>query len=89
MKVGRAALWAVRYGLPIVLSVSGIVGFFASDGKGALAGGSVVMIGLGITVWMINWLIRMTYDSKDDRDKEEAAREYFTQHGRWPGEGNG
>jgi len=80
MKVGRAALWAVRYGLPIVLSVSGIVGFFASDGKGALAGGSV---------WMINWLIRMTYDSKDDRDKEEAAREYFTQHGRWPGEGNG
>ena len=37
----------------------------------------------------IGWLIRMTYDSKGDRDKEDAAREYLAQHGHWPGEGKG
>jgi hypothetical protein len=33
---------------------------------------------------MINWLFRMSIASNKDRDREEAAREYFDRHGRWP-----
>ena len=41
---------------------------------------------LALMVWLINWLFRLSVESNRDREKEEQAREYFDQHGRWPGE---
>lgn len=32
--------------------------------------------------WLLHVVLRSTGDS--DRAKEEAAREYFDRHGRWP-----
>ena len=39
-----------------------------------------------VIVWMINWMFRMSVESNRDREREEAARDYFTEHGRWPDE---
>jgi hypothetical protein len=36
---------------------------------------------------MINWMFRMSVDSNREREREEAARRYFDEHGRWPDEG--
>ena len=35
---------------------------------------------------MINWMFRMSVESNRDREREEEAREYFDEHGRWPDE---
>jgi hypothetical protein len=35
---------------------------------------------------MINWLFRMSVSSNSDREREEAARRYFSEHGHWPDE---
>jgi hypothetical protein len=37
-------------------------------------------------VWMLNWAFRLSIESNRERDVEEAAREYFDEHGRWPDE---
>jgi hypothetical protein len=50
----------------------------------AAAGVSLILVGL--TVWLLNWMYRMSISSNRDREREEEAREYFDEHGRWPGE---
>ena len=58
----------------------------AGSAKGSLAATGVVLMGVALIVWMINWLFRMSIESNRDRDREEEAREYFDEHGRWPDE---
>lgn len=41
---------------------------------------------VALTVWMINWMFRLSIESNRDREHEEAAREYFDRYGHWPGE---
>jgi hypothetical protein len=85
---GRA-VWFVRYGLPVLLLVAGgvLIGLGHASTHSAAAATGLVLAGLSLSVWMINLLYRMTIESNQDREKEEQARDYFTQHGYWPGEG--
>jgi hypothetical protein len=55
-------------------------------GHTAAAAAGVVLLGAALIVWMINWLFRLSLQSNKDRDREEEARDYFDEHGRWPGE---
>jgi hypothetical protein len=79
----HALTWFVRYGIGITLLVAGIVvgvispGGFGIDGfaLGAGAGGSVILF---------SFLFRIGLSGERERAQEEAAREYFTLHGRWP-----
>ena len=48
--------------------------------------GWAMLVGSGLSVWLLNWLYRMGVAGDEERDKEEAAREYFGAHGRWPDE---
>jgi hypothetical protein len=48
---------------------------------------------IGVGAWlvaamvaMIGWFARMNFADGDDRRREEAARDYYTRTGRWPGE---
>jgi hypothetical protein len=83
-------MWIVRYGLPVLLLVSGgvLIGLGHASTHSAAAATGLVLAGLALTVWMLNWLFRMSIESNQDRAKEEAARDYFSQHGHWPGEGD-
>jgi threonine/homoserine/homoserine lactone efflux protein len=88
LPAGRG-MWFVRYGLPLLLLVSGgvLIGLGHASTRSPAATTGLVLAGLALTVWMLNWLFRMSIESNQDREKEEQARDYFTRHGHWPGEG--
>jgi hypothetical protein len=76
----------VRYGLPGAIFVAGVVVFAAvSDREVALEIGAMFW-GTAIAVFLLNFFFRMGVSGEVDRDREEEAREYFDEHGRWPGE---
>jgi hypothetical protein len=74
---------AVRYGLPAVLTLVGIV-LFALDPSLIGLEGFVLFIGAGASILLLNVLYRVGVSGDKERDEEEAAREYLDEHGRWP-----
>ena len=89
----RTLLALTRIGLPLVIAVVGVVLIILGGAKvtGKLGGGTVAATGvafllIAVIVWMINWLFRMSVESNRDREREEEARRYFDEHGRWPDE---
>jgi len=88
MKGKSPIMLMTRYGLPIALAIAGVVLIVVGHGTSTTAAGGVVLLGVALMVWMINWLFRMSVSSNLDRDREEEARDYFSRHGHWPGEGD-
>lgn len=85
----RVGLLLLRHGLPVMLIMIGVIGIIIGHGKTTDAGAGVVLIGIGAMVWLLNWLFRLSLSSNRDRDREEEARDYYSKHGHWPGEGAG
>ena len=48
--------------------------------------GWAMCVGAGLALLLLNVLFRYGAKGDKERDAEEAAREYFAQHGRWPDE---
>jgi hypothetical protein len=78
------ALYAIRYGIPLVLFIAGTVVSATAGGVGIAAG--ALFISAASAVLLLNVLHRMGVEGDRERDREEAARAYFDEHGRWPGE---
>jgi high-affinity Fe2+/Pb2+ permease len=74
-----------RIWLPVAFVVAGIV-LIALGGDSPLGATGVGLLIIAIIVWMVNWMFRMSVESNRDREREEEAREYFDEHGRWPDE---
>jgi hypothetical protein len=74
----------VRYVIPAVIFVVGIVVSATAGHSGATAG--ALFISAATAVLLFNVLWRMGVEGDKDRDREEAAREYFDAHGYWPDE---
>jgi hypothetical protein len=74
---------AVRYGLPAVIVLGGVLALIFSD---ALTGLEGLAMGIGVagSVLLLNILYRVGVSGDLERDDEEAARVYFDEHGRWP-----
>ncbi len=79
-------LTLTRVWLPVAIAVAGVVAIVIGHARTAAAGAGVVLLGVALMVWMLNWLFRMSVESNRERDREEDARRYFDEHGRWPGE---
>jgi hypothetical protein len=75
----------LRYALPAVVVVGGLV-VMALGGANDLEGGAGI-VSAGLAIYFINWLFRVGVEGEEERDAEEQAREYFDRHGHWPGEG--
>ena len=75
-----------RVWLPVAIAVAGVIAIIVGHGHTSAAGAGVVLLGIALIVWMINWLFRMSVRSNRDREREEEAREYYAVHGRWPDE---
>jgi hypothetical protein len=73
----------VRYGLPAALIVAGFVILFAGSDS-VRWDGWAMCVGAGLALLLLNLLFRYGAKGDQERDAEEAAREYFAQHGRWP-----
>ena len=70
----------VRYGIPLVLLIAGVV-------VGAVGGGfaaSALFFSAASAVLLLNVLYRIGAEGDKERDREERARAYFDEHGRWP-----
>lgn len=78
-------LFAVRILLPAAIAAAGVVLLLVGGGENE-AGAGVALIGCAVVVVMFNLFLRLGVRDAADRDREEAAREYFDQHGRWPDE---
>jgi hypothetical protein len=83
---GRVALSLTRIWLPLVIALVGVVAIVVGGGRTSLAATGVGLLIIALIVWMINWMFRLSVESNQDREREEAAREYFDIHGRWPDE---
>jgi protein-S-isoprenylcysteine O-methyltransferase Ste14 len=94
MTPSRLLLVATRIWLPVGIAVAGLVlivlGHASLSAQSTThtieAGAGVALLLVALTVWMINWMYRMSVESNRDREVEEQAREYFDRHGHWPDE---
>ena len=79
------AVLALRYGLPAVLVLAGFVILFTVDGN-LRWDGWAMCVGSGLAILLLNALFR--FGSKGDREREDesAARDFYGEHGYWPGE---
>jgi hypothetical protein len=77
------AMICLRYVLPAVVVIAGVV-VMALGSETELEGGAGIA-GAGLAIFAMNWLIRKASDDRE-RAAEEAARDYFDLHGRWPDE---
>ena len=83
----RLLLMFTRLGLPLAMAVAGITAIVVEHGRDdSTSAAGVSLIIAAVIVWLINWMYRMSLQSNRDRDREEEARRYFDEHGRWPDE---
>jgi 4-amino-4-deoxy-L-arabinose transferase-like glycosyltransferase len=75
----------LRYVLPAVLVVGGFLVLVVLDDDDRWDLWSM-LVGSGLAILLLNWLFRYGAKGDRERDAEEAAREYFAEHGRWPDE---
>ena len=78
-------LTTVRYVIPAVLVIAGFVILFVADDS-LRWDGWAMCVGAGLALLLLNVLYRYGAQGDRERDAEEAAREYFAKHGRWPDE---
>jgi hypothetical protein len=76
---------AVRYVLPAVIFLAGVLALIFSDTLSGLEG-LAMGIGVAASVLLLNVLYRIGVKGDLERDDEEAARVYYDEHGRWPDE---
>jgi hypothetical protein len=76
---------AVRYVIPAVLIVAGLVCLAVAPSSSA-AEGWALFTGAGLSVLLLNQLHRIGVSGDTERDREEEARRYHREHGRWPDE---
>jgi hypothetical protein len=76
-------LTGVRYVLPGLIVLAGVI-VMSLGGETDLEGGAGI-VGAGLAVFFLNLLFRAGLSGDREREAEDAAREYFDRHGRWPG----
>ncbi len=76
---------AVRYVLPAVIAVAGVLALIFNQTINGLEG-FAMGIGVAGSILLLNILYRVGVSGDRERDAEEAARVYFDEHGRWPDE---
>jgi hypothetical protein len=77
-------LVALRYVLPAAIAIAGLI--VMSLGSEADVEGGAGIVGAAIAIFAVNWLFRAGMKGDREREQEDAAREYFDQHGHWPDE---
>jgi hypothetical protein len=81
--LGRGVL-LVRYVLPAAVIIAGAI-VMSLGGEADLEGGAGI-VGAGIAIFAVNWLIRASTAGDRDREREQQARDFFDAYGHWPDE---
>ncbi|MBW3535401.1 MAG: hypothetical protein KY453_09335 [Gemmatimonadetes bacterium] len=81
----RDPLFLVRWVLPALVVLAGLVVLVVRrDAIGVEA--FALLTGAGLSIWLLNFLYRLSVSGVRDRDEEDRARRYFDEHGHWPDE---
>jgi hypothetical protein len=75
----------VRYGLPGLLLLVGIA-FLVIEPNSTGVEGFCAGAGAAMALLLLNLLFRAGVSGDRDRDREEAARAFYGEHGYWPDE---
>lgn len=76
----------VRVWLPLLIIAGGVVAIAATGGSLSGWEGGVAIIAAGISVWLLNVIFRVGVQGERERDAEDAARDFYAEHGYWPDE---
>jgi hypothetical protein len=82
MHPNQRLLGTIRYGLPAAIVLAGVI-VMAFGGETELEGGAGI-VGAGLAVFFLNWLLRLGAKGDRERQAEDDARDYLSRHGRWP-----
>lgn len=74
----------LRYVLPALLVLAGVVILIAGEGSDIAVEGWAMFTGAGLAVLLLNVLFRIGADGDRTREREQRARDYFDRHGHWP-----
>jgi hypothetical protein len=75
----------VRWALPALVVLAGFVVLVVRrDTIGVEAW--ALLVGAGLSIWLLNFLYRLSISGDRDRDDEARARRYLDEHGHWPDE---
>ena len=74
----------VRTWLPLAIIVAGFALAAASGFSDNGLEGGALMVSAGLSVWLLNFLFRIGVSGDREREEEDRARAYFSEHGRWP-----
>ena len=81
----RDPLFLVRWALPALVVLAGFVVLVVRrDTIGVEAW--ALLVGAGLSIWLLNFLYRLSISGDRDRDDEARARRYLDEHGHWPDE---
>jgi len=72
----------LRIGLPVLMLAGGVALIVLGDEY--MIGAGVTIAGSAVLVFLANALFRFSAGESRDRDREQAARDHFAEHGRWP-----
>jgi hypothetical protein len=78
------AVRLLRWWIPGVLCVIGVVLLIADDFDTFGASAFAAFVGAGSSTWLINFLWRLGVSGDEERDREAEDRVYLAHHGRWP-----
>lgn len=78
----------LRYGVPAALVLAGVVILAVADDSIKYDGFGLCW-GAAFALAVFAQLIRLNTGDASDRDREEAARDYYAQHRRWPDDEDG
>jgi hypothetical protein len=81
----RRTLFVVRWVLPSVLTLAGLI-LITVHPSGAAFHGGLGIIGAGLAAFLFAFLAKVSMTGDTFRDREEAARRFFDEHGYWPDE---
>ena len=74
---------ALRIGLPLAMVAGALVLVFVVGGREGEAAG-YTLLGSAALLALSIFIFRAGLASNADRDREEEARRFFDEHGRWP-----
>jgi hypothetical protein len=81
----RRTLFVVRYVLPGILTLAGLV-LITVHPSGAAFHGGLGVLGAGLAAFLFAFLAKVSMTGDTFRDREEGARRFFDEHGYWPDE---
>jgi len=85
---GRTLLLVMRWGVPALLIVIGFVILVADTGSRRWDGWAMC-VGAALSLMFLTVVFNMGAKGDLEREDEEAARDYFRAHGRWPDDERG